>query len=141
MKHEIKKAVISEKSFAEAANFKYTFYAPKTTKCLDIKKFIEELFSVKVLKINSMTVIGKVKTRGKSKGKRSDMKKYILTLPKDTKIDLFEVEKSDEKKKPEVVEKKEKRRLGFFKKASDVAVSIKEPIKKDSEHAKVAGNK
>lgn len=102
MQQIIKKPLISEKSFARSAEGKFSFLAdPDADKDL-LRQLIEELYKVKVEKINTQNVTGKTKKmRGKS-GKRDDFKKVIVTLKPGQKIALFDAqtEESKEVKKP-----------------------------------------
>ncbi len=85
------KPVLSEKSFSGIGSKKYTFIvSPKATK-IQIKKAVEEVFGVEVDKVNTMNVLGKVKRRGATSGKRSDYKKAIVQLKSDSKsIEFFD---------------------------------------------------
>jgi large subunit ribosomal protein L23 len=56
----------------------------------EIKEAMEELFKVKVDKVATVIVKGKVKRHGKYIGKRSDKKKAIVTLKKGEKLDFIE---------------------------------------------------
>ena len=97
MRQIIKKPVISEKSFQKASLKKFTFIVDKKSSKEEIAEMIEKLYSVKILKINSMNIKGKVKRVGKKIGKRDDQKKVIVTTgPKDS-ISLFEIEEEDRK--------------------------------------------
>ncbi len=82
------KPIITEKSNSELEQGKYTFrVANKATK-VEIAKAVEALFSVKVLKVNTMNVSGKMKRMGQHEGKRPDWKKAIVTIdtnPSETK--------------------------------------------------------
>jgi len=103
----LKRALISEKSFSKAAEGKFTFIVDRTASKESVAKCIEELFDVNVLFINIANVVGKVKRSKKGLGKRADYKKAVITLKKGQKIDLFEIEKPEEKDK-KVKDKKEK---------------------------------
>ena len=59
---------------------KYTFEVAKDANKIEIKRAIEELFGVKVAKVNTMIVPGKVRRRGTVVGRRPDWKKAIVTL-------------------------------------------------------------
>lgn len=85
------KPVLSEKSFAGIGIKKYTFIvSPKATK-VQIKKAVEEVFDVEVEKVNTINVLGKVKRRGATSGKRADYKKAIVQLKSDSKsIEFFD---------------------------------------------------
>jgi len=72
--------VVTEKTNMEMQSGKYTFkVANKATK-IDIKNAVEKLFDVKVLKVNTMKVLGKEKRVGVHVGKTSDWKKAIVTI-------------------------------------------------------------
>lgn len=85
------KPIITEKSMSGMEANKYTFKVLKDANKTEIKLAIEEAFGVKVSKINTLNVKGKVKRQGKFIGKRADWKKAIVTLTADSKpIELFE---------------------------------------------------
>lgn len=56
----------------------------------EIKQAMEEIFKVKVEKVATINVKGKLKRFGKSTGRRSDRKKAIITLKKGEKLDFIE---------------------------------------------------
>lgn len=66
----------------------YLFEAAKSAGKTDIKRAIEELFKVQVLKVRTMTMPGKFRRQGKSGGYRSDWKKALVTLQQGQKIDI-----------------------------------------------------
>lgn len=72
--------VVTEKSSADIQEGKYTFKVNKKATKVEIKKAVEKLFEVKVLKVNTMTVKGKEKRVGVHQGKTSDWKKAIVTI-------------------------------------------------------------
>lgn len=76
----IKAPVVTEKSNDEIQMGKYTFKVNKKATKVDIKRAVEKLFEVKVLKVNTMTVKGKEKRVGRNVGKTSDWKKAIVTI-------------------------------------------------------------
>ena len=79
---------ITEKSTALSEFNKIVFRVNKNTKKKIIKKSIEKIFKVNVIKINTINLRGKTKlVRGK-KTKRSGYKKAIVTLKKGQSIDL-----------------------------------------------------
>ena len=87
----IKKPILSEKTYAEIANKKYTFVVDKNANKVEIKKAVEEVFGVKVKSVNTVNVDGKLKRQGKTQGYRSDYKKAYVTLTADSKaIEFFE---------------------------------------------------
>lgn len=83
------KPVISEKSMDLSTAGKYVFYVDKKASKIEIKHAVEEHFGVKVDKVNTMMVTGKVKRQGKTEGKRPDRKKAIVSLKSGT-IQIFE---------------------------------------------------
>jgi large subunit ribosomal protein L23 len=87
----IKRPLITEKTSIqkEIAN-QLTFEVDRRANRIEIKQAIESVFKVKVAKIQTMQVSGKVKRRGRFVGKRRDWKKAIVTLMPGERIDFFE---------------------------------------------------
>jgi len=80
--------IITEKSYSEMAKGKYTFEVNKLSTKIDIKVAVEELFNVKVLKVNTMRYDGKKKRVGVHQGRTSSWKKAVVAIdtnPSDTK--------------------------------------------------------
>ena len=101
----IVKPVISEKSYSEAGQRKYTFVVAKSATKTDVANSIEKLFGVKVISVGTANIKGS-KTRNTRFGRRildTSYKKARVQVAEGQKIDIFE-EKKDEKK-----EKKEKK--------------------------------
>ncbi len=73
--------IITEKGTLLRENNKYLFKVDRKASKSSIKKAVEELFDVSVLKINTVNVRGKVKRMGRYVGKRPDWKKAIIKLP------------------------------------------------------------
>ena len=73
---------------------KYAFEVDRGSNKIEIKKEIEKRFEVKVTKIQTMIVRGKMRQQmtraGRFYGRRPDWKKAIVTLAEGNKIDLFE---------------------------------------------------
>jgi len=91
----IVKPIISEASMVGAANEegarKYTFAVVKGANKPEIAKAVEELFKVKVAKVNTLNMKGKPRTYGRFKGYTSDWKKAVVTLTEDSKsIEFFD---------------------------------------------------
>ena len=88
----IRRPVITEQSMADVADKKYVFEVAVDANKTEIKAAVEEIFGVKVAKINSIRMQGKVKRTGAyPAGKRADYKKAVVTLPADSKpIEFFE---------------------------------------------------
>ncbi|MEG1426723.1 MAG: 50S ribosomal protein L23 [Oscillospiraceae bacterium] len=87
----IVRPIITEKTMAGVQNMKYTFeVAPKATK-VDIARAVEELFSVKVQKVNTLHVRGQMRRQGKYEGYTKNWKKAVVTLvPGSKTIEFFE---------------------------------------------------
>ena len=87
----ILKPVITERSMEGMSEKKYTFKVDKRANKTQIKLAVEEIFGVKVDKVSTMNMTGKVKRMGKFVGKRSNWKKAIIKLTDDSKeIEFFE---------------------------------------------------
>ena len=87
----IRKPVITEKSMTAMAEKKYTFIVHMNANKLQIKRACEEIFGVKVEKVQTIRTMGKTKRMGVHVGKRADQKKAIVTLAQDSKaIEFFE---------------------------------------------------
>jgi large subunit ribosomal protein L23 len=85
------KPIITERSMDDMAEGKYTFQVDKRTTKSEVKKAVETIFGVKVEKVSTMNIIGKVKRQGLHSGKRPDWKKAIVKLTEDSKsIEFFE---------------------------------------------------
>jgi large subunit ribosomal protein L23 len=69
----------------------YTFKVSINANKIEIKKAIERIFSVKVLDVNTVRMLGKPKSLGKYNGKRPDWKKAIITLREGDRIADFEI--------------------------------------------------
>jgi large subunit ribosomal protein L23 len=87
----LKKPVITEKSnFMKEEMNQITFEVARQANKIEIKKAIEKLFKVHVIKVHIINILGKKKRLGKSQGKRPDRKKAIVTLKEGEQIDFFE---------------------------------------------------
>ncbi|MDU2065028.1 MAG: 50S ribosomal protein L23 [Sporomusaceae bacterium] len=82
--------LITEKTTAMMQENKFTFVVRLTANKVEIRQAIEEVFNVKVLKVNTVRVLGKTKRMGRTQGKRSDYKKAIVTLAAGETIPFFE---------------------------------------------------
>lgn len=82
--------IVSEKSYAGVQQNRYSFYVDLRVDKGEIKKAIEQIFNVKVLKISTINVKPKPKKLGRSVGKSPRRKKAIVTLRKGDKIGFFE---------------------------------------------------
>ena len=88
----IKRPIITEQSMSETENKKYTFEVAKDANKIEIAKAVEEIFGVKVEKVNTMNMEGKKKRLGaQPQGRRSNWKKAVVKLTEDSKtIEFFE---------------------------------------------------
>ena len=88
----IKRPIITEQSMEAAGFKKYTFEVAKDANKIEIAKAVEEIFGVKVAKVNTLNVQGKVKRMGRyPEGRRASWKKAMVTLTADSKsIEFFE---------------------------------------------------
>ena len=87
----IKKPVITERSMEGLQDNKYTFEVAADAGKIEIKKAVEQIFGVKVMKVNTIKLPGKCKRMGVHVGKRPDVKKAVVTLTPDSKkIEIFE---------------------------------------------------
>ena len=88
----IKRPVITEQSMEGVADKKYVFMVDINANKTEIKAAVEEIFGVKVAKVNTVRMQGKVKRTGAyPAGRRPAFKKAIITLTADSKtIELFE---------------------------------------------------
>ena len=85
----ILKPLLSEKSYAGIKDKKYSFIVAKNANKTQIKFAVEEIFDVKVEKVNTANVHGKLKRQGKYEGYTPDYKKAIVTLTADSKSIAF----------------------------------------------------
>ena len=88
----ILRPVITEQSMESVAEKKYVFQVAVNANKTEIKAAVEEIFGVKVAKVNTVRMQGKVKRTGAyPAGHRAAYKKAIVTLTADSKtIELFE---------------------------------------------------
>lgn len=83
--------LLTEKSYAGIKDKKYYFVVAKDANKTQIRIAVEEIFGVKVDKVNTAIVRGKLKRQGKYEGYTSDFKKAAVTLKKDSKsIEFFD---------------------------------------------------
>ncbi|MGH9064604.1 MAG: 50S ribosomal protein L23 [Acidimicrobiales bacterium] len=91
-RHVIVKPVVSERSYARLDDHVYTFVVHPDASKVQIRQAVEEIFSVRVRKVNTLNRKGKRKANRRSGtwGSRPDTKRAVVTLAGDDKIDLFE---------------------------------------------------
>ena len=88
----IKRPIITEQSMESASFKKYTFEVAKDANKIEIAKAVEEIFGVKVAKVNTLNMYGKEKRMGRyPAGRRASWKKAMVKLTADSKtIEFFE---------------------------------------------------
>jgi large subunit ribosomal protein L23 len=82
--------VVSEKSYAQIGQNKYTFKVHRDAHKTQVRQAVEELFDVKVVNVNIVKVQPKPKRRGLFKGSRPGWKKAIVQVRKGDTIEIFE---------------------------------------------------
>ena len=87
----ILRPIITENSMDGIADKKYTFEVAKDANKVEIKAAVEKLFDVKVAKVNTINVDGKLRRYGRYEGYTASRKKAIVTLTEDSKtIEFFD---------------------------------------------------
>jgi large subunit ribosomal protein L23 len=89
--HDVIQApLISEKGSLLAESTQQVLFKvrPDANK-IEVKKAVEALFKVKVVKIRMARYLGKIRRVGKSMGRRPQWKKAYVTLREGDKIDFF----------------------------------------------------
>lgn len=86
----LKKPLITEKSTELMGENKYTFLVDLKANKVEIRQAVETLFKVKVEKVNTMRVKGKMKRVRRILGKTPDTKKAIVKIKEGDRIELFE---------------------------------------------------
>ena len=86
------KPVITEQSTADVADKKYVFQVAINANKTQFREAVELAFGVKVAKVNTIRMQGKVKRTGAyPAGRRAAYKKAVVTLTADSKtIEFFE---------------------------------------------------
>jgi large subunit ribosomal protein L23 len=88
------KPIVTEKMTSQGDKFnRYGFVVARSANKLQIKKAVEELYSVSVDSVNTMRYGGKVKSRNTKSGlligKTAATKKAVVTLAEGNKIDFY----------------------------------------------------
>ena len=88
----LKRPVITERSSEVMAEKKYTFEVDTRANKTQVKHAVQEIFGVKVEKVNIMNYKGKFKRMGKHAGYTNKRRKAIVKLTPESKdIELFEI--------------------------------------------------
>jgi large subunit ribosomal protein L23 len=82
--------VVSEKSYSLIGDNKYSFRIHPDAHKTQVRQAVEQLFEVKVQRVNIVKVQAKPKRRGISKGTRPGWKKAIVQLAEGQSIEIFE---------------------------------------------------
>jgi large subunit ribosomal protein L23 len=82
--------IVSEKSYAATTTGRYTFKVHQSAHKTQIRQAVEELFDVKVMRVNVIKVQAKPKRRGQIKGTRPGWKKAVVQLRAGDTIEIFE---------------------------------------------------
>lgn len=90
----IKKPIVTEKYTGQAEKMnRYGFIVDKLANKLQIKKAVEDLYNVTVVKVNTNRYGGKIKSRttksGIQSGKTSSAKRAVVTLKTGDTIDFY----------------------------------------------------
>jgi large subunit ribosomal protein L23 len=84
--------IVTEKTTeANETNNCYTFKVSINANKIEIKKAIEKIFDVEVIRVNTIRQRGKIKRMGRYAGKRADWKKAIVKLADGNSIAEFEL--------------------------------------------------
>ena len=82
--------VVSEKSYEGTADGRYTFKVHPDAHKTQIRQAVEQLFDVRVTRVNIVKVQAKPKRRGMFQGARPGWKKAIVQLAEGQTIEIFE---------------------------------------------------
>lgn len=83
--------IITEKAMQDITEKKYVFEVAKNATKIDVARAVEELFKVKVEKVNTVRVRGQLRRQGRSEGYTRSWKKAYVQLTADSKaIEFFE---------------------------------------------------
>ena len=82
--------VISEKSYEQIAQNQYTFKVHKDAHKTQVRQAVEQLFDVKVERVNIVKVRSKPKRRGRILGTKPGWKKAVVHLRKGDSIEIFQ---------------------------------------------------
>lgn len=87
----VKRPLITEKGMNIAAIGKYAFEVDMNANKIEIADAVHKIFSVDVIKVNTLRVKGKTKRMGRyPEGKTPDWKKAYITVKSGQRIDIFE---------------------------------------------------
>jgi large subunit ribosomal protein L23 len=81
--------VVTEKAYAQIDNNKYSFRVHPDAHKTQVRQAVEQLFDVKVERVNILKVQPKPKRRGLHKGTKPGWKKAVVQLRADDTIEIF----------------------------------------------------
>jgi large subunit ribosomal protein L23 len=84
------KPIVSEKSYEGTTRGSYTFKVHPDAHKTQIRQAVEELFDVKVERVNIIKVAAKPKRRGMHRGIRPAWKKAVVQLRAGDTIEIFQ---------------------------------------------------
>ena len=82
--------VMSEKAYAGMEKGLYTFWVRPSATKTDVRNAVQQAFGVRVVKVTTFNVEGKVKRVGKFSGNRNARKKAMVKLAEGQKIEALE---------------------------------------------------
>ena len=85
----VKNPIISEKAHDMSALGKYVFLVDKKANSPEVKKVIENVYKVNIVKLNVLNVKPKKRRLGRSIGVKPGYKKVIVTLKEGQKLDVM----------------------------------------------------
>lgn len=86
----VRRPVITERGTFLKEQNKYLFEVDRTANKLEIKHAVETMFNVRVVRVHTVTMKGKVKRLGRFMGRTPAWKKAIVTLKVGDAIEFFE---------------------------------------------------
>jgi large subunit ribosomal protein L23 len=91
--------IITEKTMQAVPDGHYTFEVSQDTNKIEVAKEIKSLYKVEPKEVRILNVKGKVKIFKRVPGRRSDVKKAVVTLKSGDKIPGFEMDTTSDKDK------------------------------------------
>ena len=82
--------LVTEKSTEQQGLNKYVFEVDKRANKVQIKQAVEKIFGVKVRKVNTSRIPGKLRRQGRTMGRTPERKKAVVTVAEGQEIKIFE---------------------------------------------------
>ena len=87
----IRRPVLTERAYDGFDRKRYVFEVDIRANKTEIKHAVEQVFDVKVARVNTMRTLGKIKRQGRTSGRTPEIKKAYVTLKPESKgIEFFE---------------------------------------------------